>query len=243
MKIYFKYMLLVLLLVLSIGSSEDYASNDSYIGYSSGSFSWKGIKVDYKKTGGLTYGGSTATPSKSGDFEIVGFGASHGSGTGNVNTYFNKSKMESQGFKAIAVRGLDDRKAEMWIRKNSGQTNIDIPSRARAYIFLVLDGNDIKINRSYIATATIDSSGSSYRVPNPDGSNLQILCYFSDDSVELTNVGNGKIIYQKWGFGDGDGFAMVLYAPGISPPSSISVNNHAPGGRQYVGIGAHFNKL
>ena len=205
-----------------------------------GSFSWGDTPVDYKSTGGLTNGGLKQTPAKAGDYEIVSFGASHGGGTGKVNEYFDQNKMINQGFQAIGVRGEEDKKVEMWIRKNSGQNDIDIPSDARAYDFFVLDGNDIQIDLGNIKVKTVNSGGDSYQVPNPGGSGLKILSYFSDDSAELTNIGNGTLVFQEWGFGDGDGLATALYAPGQEPPSSIEINYHDGGGRQYVGIMATY---
>lgn len=241
-----KYLLMLFALFFAIGffiSCQVVGATVSAAALEWKYFKWHGIDVGYKKIGGLTFGGTAYTPAERGDYEIVGFGASHGSGTGNVNIYFDKSKMESQGFKAIAVRGLDDRKVEMWIRKNSGQDNIYIPRKARVFTFLIINGKDADIIMTAIVTAKVFSSGIPYKVPNPSGSGLKIICYFSDDPMELTNVGNGKIIYQKWGFGDGDGFAMVLYAPGIPLPGSILVNSHGSGGKQYAGIGANFIRL
>jgi predicted phosphodiesterase len=205
-----------------------------------GSFSWDGTPVDYTSTGGLTNGGLQQTPAKAGDYEIVSFGASHGSGTGKVNEYFDQNKMINQGFQAIGVRGEEDKKVEMWIRKNSGQNTIDIPADARVYDFLILDGNDIQIDLGSINVNTVNSDGDSYQVPDSGGSGLKVLSYFSDDSGELTDIGNGTLTFQEWGFGDGDALATALYAPGQEPPSNIDVFFHDGGGRQYVGIMATY---
>ncbi len=201
-----------------------------------GSFLWEGIQVDYQSTGGLTNGGLVNTPAKSGDYEIVSFGASHGSGTGKVNEYFDEAKMIAQGFVAISVRGEEDRKVEMWIRKNGGQSEIDIPADARAYDFFVIDGNNIELNLDDINTNSVHSSGDPYEVPVSDGIGIKVLSYFSDDSAELTDVGNGTLVFQDWGFGDGDGFATTFYAPGNEPPETVEITYHDGGGRQYVGI-------
>jgi hypothetical protein len=40
------------------------------------------------------------------------------------------------------------------------------------------------------------------------------------------------MVFQDWGFGDGDGFTVALYPPGIQPPSTMEIENHASGGRQ-----------
>jgi len=205
-----------------------------------GSFSWNGTRVDYISTGGLTNGGTKQTPAKAGDYEIVSFGASHGGGSGKVNEYFDANKMNNQGFQAIAVRGEEDKKVEMWIRKNSGQSSIDIPADARAYDFLVLDGHDIQLELANIEFKTIDSAGDPYQVPVSAGDGLKVLSYFSDDSAELTDVGNGTLVFQEWGFGDGDGFATAFFAPGTKPPGNIDITYHDGGGRQYVGIMATY---
>jgi len=211
-----------------------------------GSFSWNGVSVDYKSQGGISAGnggGVVATPAKNGDFEIVSFGASHGGGTGNNGTYFDKTKMENQKFKAICIRGCDDRKAEVWIRKNSGQTTIDIPAMAKVHNFIALDGNDVQIDLNSITSATGFPSGSSYTAPQLSGSGLKLVAFFGDDPTELLNVGSGYLVYQEWGFGDGDSFSNTLYAPGVSLPSSFPIKNHGQGGQQYVGVVVNFNKL
>jgi len=223
--------------VWSVPSNSDEGGK---ISSTQGSFSWDGTPVDYTSTGGLTNGGVKQTPAKAGDYEIVSFGASHGSGTGKVDEYFDQNKMKNQGFQAIGVRGEEDKKVEMWIRKNSGQNEIDIPADARAYDFLILDGNDIQIDLSSIKVKTVRSGGDSYQVPNSGGHGLKILSYFSDDSAELSIIGNGTLVFQEWGFGDGDGFSTALYAPGQEPPGNIDVNFHDGGGRQYVGIMATY---
>lgn len=207
-----------------------------------GTFSWNGTQVDYVSVGGLTNGGVESTPANSGDYEIVAFGASHGSGSGKVNEYFDESLMISQGFLPIEVRGEEDRKVELWIRQNTGQSTIDIPDDARAYAFLAIDGNDISINLGDIDSDSVRDAGGSYDAPSVSGQGMKVLSYFSDDSVELTEFGGGILLFQDWGFGDGDGFAMVLFAPGVSVPGTIGVDNHDPGGRQYVGVLANFNE-
>ena len=42
--------------------------------------------------------------------------------------------MLRQGFTPIGVRGEKDKKVEMWLRKNIGQSFIDIPNDARAVV-------------------------------------------------------------------------------------------------------------
>lgn len=226
--------------VWSVPSDSNEGNGGGKIESKQGSFSWDGTPVDYTSTGGLTNGGLKPTPANTGDYEIVSFGASHGGGSGKVDEYFDQNKMNNQGFQAIGVRGEEDKKVEMWVRKNGGQDEIDIPADARAYDFLVLDGNDIQIDLGSIKFDTVRSSGDSYQVPNPGGYGLKILSYFSDDSAELSDIGNGTLVFQEWGFGDGDGFSTALYAPGQEPPANIDVIYHDGGGRQYVGLMATY---
>lgn len=207
-----------------------------------GSFLWDGDPVDYRSRSRVTTGGRVLISASAGDYEIVSFGASHGMGAGKVNQYFDEQKMTAQGFRKIGVRGEEDRKVEMWIRKNSGQKEIAIPQDARACSFLVLEGTDVQLDLENIRVATVNRAGDSYKVPRSGAEGLKILTYFSDDSVELTRIGKGTLVFQEWGFGDGDGFALALYPPGIEPPGQVEVVNHDPGGRQYVGLLATFFK-
>lgn len=213
------------------------------------SFTWSGASVDYvlhaaqTNWSGNNSDGVRSTPAKSGDFEIVSFGASHGGDTStNVNTYFDRTRMVNQGFQPIAVRGETDKKAEMWVRKNSGQRIINVPFDATAYSFLAIDGNDVQLSLSAVTSASRESAGQPYQISTSSGTGLKILTVFSDDSVELLNVGNGTALYQTWGFGDGDGFAVVLYPPSATPPSSITVRRYDSGGFQYVALMSTFPK-
>jgi hypothetical protein len=214
-----------------------------------GSFPWSTANVRYTSKGSVIFPnpgtsiGTVSTPAKTNDFEIVAFGASHGGDASvEVNTYFDSTKMVNQGFKAIGVRGQKDKKIELWIRKNGGQTTIDTPSEARSYNVLVIDGRDISLNLGAIKKNDIDRSGASWDVPGKSGSDFNVLAYFGDDSVEVTNTGGGELVFNQWGFGDGDSLNVMFYAPGDAPPSTILINNHAPAGRQYVGILANFPK-
>lgn len=206
---------------------------------SQGSISVNGKTVNYVVKGGLITGGPKKdSTAKNGDIEIIQFGASHGGGGEDKDTYFDKNLMQNQGFRSIAVRGTKDKKIEMWIRKNSGQTQVDTPKMARVYSLLVLKNPNI--NEKNVDSATVLSDGNEYDVPNLNKSGFKVLGYFSDDSVELTKVGDGKLVYQTWGFGDGDGFAMVLYERSAALPKKIQIRNHDAGGRQYVGMVANF---
>ena len=207
---------------------------------SNGYFSLQGQKLSYNSKGGLTKGGRVSTTASTGDYEIVSFGASHGAGDQFKDQYFDKNKMLNQDFWPIAVKGEKDKKVEMWARKNSGQGSIDIPADARAYTFLVLETKGLNWNLRLLEANTVRSSGTSYSVPQVTNDGLKVLSYFSDDSVELTNIGEGALAYQEWGFGDGDGFAVSLYRPDVSQPDRISIKNHDARGRQYVGINAVF---
>ena len=205
-----------------------------------GYFAWGGKTLHYVNKGGLTSGGRVSTQASIGDHELVSFGASHGGGNQLKDQYFDKDKMLRQGFSPIGVRGEKDKKVEMWLRKNIGQSFIDIPNDARAYSFLVFETADLNLNFYLLEAKSVRNSGRSYSVPQIAREGLKILSYFSDDSVELTNIGEGALAFQEYGFGDGDGFAVSIYRPGLDQPQEIGINNLDPMGRQYVGINAAF---
>lgn len=214
-----------------------------------GCFPWSGATVRYTSKGAVVALhpgnpiGSVTTPAKTNDYEIVAFGASDGGdATTEVNTYFDSSKMVQQGFKAIGVRGEKDKKIELWVRKNSGKSTINPPDKARSYNILVLDGRDVALKLGSITQHTVNSAGEPWKVPTGAGSDFNVLAYFGDDSVEVTDTKGGELLFNKWGFGDGDSLNVIFYAPGDAPPSTVAVTNHAIGGRQYVGILANFPK-
>jgi len=207
----------------------------------SGSGTFNGFNFKRQGSVAAAYPGrgmkSFKTPATSGKFEIVAFGASSGGDSGSeVDTYLDKTKMENQGFTALAVEGEKDKKIELWARTNSGQTTINPPEKARSYSVLVLDNP-----KSLSSKGTVNSSGSSWKVPSGGNSNrLQVLAYFGDDPVEVTSWGVGKEVYDTWGFGDGDSLNMAFFTPGQALPSTLSISNHGPQGTQYVGIRATF---
>ena len=209
----------------------------------SGYFTWNNLRVDYTSKGALKNGGilNRSSDAEAGDYEIVAFGASHGGGNEWKDEYFDESLMLGQGFIGLGVKGEKDKKVAMWVRKNSGQSQIRVPDRVRAYAFLFLSGEGLNINLNQLSANTVRSSGTTYTVP-AGGSGLNILSYFSDDPVELKNYGSGALLYQEWGFGDADGFHMILYRPGTQLPSSMPVTNYDPVGKQYVGITGNFKR-
>lgn len=206
-----------------------------------GYFFLQGEKISYTSKGDLTKGGRVSTSARTGDYEIVSFGASHGAGNQFKDQYFDKNKMLNQKFLPIDVRGEKDKKVEMWIRKNSGQASVDIPKDARAYTFLVFETSGLSLDLHLLEVENVRSSGKFYQVPQVRNDGLKILSYFSDDSVELTNIGEGALAFQEWGFGDGDSFAVSIYRPEAVQPEQISIENYDPRGRQYVGINAVFS--
>jgi hypothetical protein len=230
-----------------------YPKNQSgHILSASGCFSWSGRPVRYTSRGAAVfpYGdiiGTVDSPAAYGDWEIVAFGASHGGDTSKeVGTIFNTSTatMATQGFALIGVNGELDKKVELWLReyRKAGKSTIAVPTDAKSYNILVLNGADVRVRSELVAQKTIESSGQPWRVPSTCGSDLNIVAYFGDDSDEVTNTGGGELLFNEWGFGDGDSLNVVLYAPGDTPPSTMTINNHAVGGQQYVGILANFPK-
>ena len=221
---------------------------------SSGTISVNGVDRKYRVKGGYRKGGdesySVSSPANRGDYEILQFGASRGGGNSEKNEYFNLADIRKQGFTPIMVRGTQDKKIEMWYRKNTGQSSFKTANRAKAYTLLVLENDDGKLNINFdkIRVETEYSNmqgcktrfgnGSCYAVPSAarNRSGFKVLGYFSDDSVELTSVGGGKLVYQDWGFGDGDGMHMILYRRSQTPPEYVTTLNHDSGGRQYVSM-------
>ena len=233
-----------------LGEESNTFNGNGKVDVTEGYFTWDNTKVDYKTLGAVTKGGLISTPAINGDFEIVTMGASHGGDTTKlINVYFNEDLMRSQGFVPVGISGHEDKKVEMWIRKNNGQTSIDIPDDGKAganydhaYCILVLDGNDVQLELGNTNVEGLIDGGSPYKVPQIGGTGLKILSYFSDDSVQLLDVGLGQIIYHDWGFGDGDGLAVVLYAPSEQLPANVPVDRKDSGGFQYVGISTYFPK-
>jgi hypothetical protein len=216
---------------------------------STGCFKWGDTLIGYSSKGAVNNSGSMGsftTLAKSGDFEILSLGSSLGGNdkTG-IDTYFDKAKMEGQKFQAIGVRGSDDKKIEMWVRKNTGQTSISLPSKAKAYNLLALKGADVQLNLGTITKNTVQSSSSSsFTVPSlSDATRLNVVSYYGDDPFEVLDTKGGQLIFNKWGFGDEDSLNVVFYEPYDTPPSSISVKDYDPVGKQYVGLRAHFRRL
>lgn len=214
-----------------------------------GCFKWDNTPIRYSSKGAVNNSGSMAafnTPAKSGDFEIVALGASLGGNESTgIDTYFDKAKMEGQKFQAIGVRGSDDKKIEMWVRKNTGQTSVSPPSKAKSYNLFVLNGADVQLNLGTITKNTVQSAtGSAFTVPAlADATRLNVVAYYGDDPYEVLNTQGGQLLFNKWGFGDKDSLNVVFYQPYDTPPSTITVKNYEPQGQQYVGLRAHFRRL
>ncbi len=215
----------------------------------SGCFTWGDTFVSYTSKGAVNNSGSMpafSTPAKVGDFEILALGASNGGDNSlEVNTYFDKSKMEGQAFQAIGVRGSQDKKIELWIRKNNGQTTINPPSKSKSYNVFVVNGSHVRLDMGTITKNTVQgASSSTWTVPSlADATRLNVLAYYGDDNFEVLNSG-GEMIFNKWGFGDGDSLNVMFYEVHDTPPATISVKKHdTTGGSEYVGIRAHFLRL
>jgi hypothetical protein len=233
-------------------NSEDAVTGCSYpvhkgggvITSMTGCFPWGGVGVQYKSKGEGETGRTVSTVAVKGNYEIVALSASHGGNEKTeIDTWFDSGKMTGQGFKPIVVRGSTDKKVELWVRQNNGQTTLNLPDKAVEYNILAINQNNVKLNLNAISKQTVYSGGDSFKVPSGSNSGMTILAYFGDDPDEVTNTGGGELLFNKWGFGDGDSLHVILYAPGASVPSTLSINNHSPGGRQWVGIRAHFPKL
>ncbi|MEP7121379.1 MAG: hypothetical protein ABJE95_10735 [Byssovorax sp.] len=226
-----------------------------YIQGASGCFSWAGKTVHYTSAGAAVFPydgiiGTVTSPAVPGDWEIVALGASHGGDTNppqEVNTVFKTTttKMVAQGFTLIGDQGELDKKVELWFRHYKGPivNKIAVPTDAKSYNILVLKGTDVRLKSELFTHSRIESSGEPWTVPSLTGSDLKILAYFGDDSVQVTNTQGGELLFNEWGFGDGDSLNVMLYAPGSALPSKIGVVNHAIGGRQYVGILANFPRF
>merc|ERR1712129_309316 len=107
-----------------------------------------------------------------------------------------------------------------WYRKSKGGGNIFIPGKAKdnPYTIFAVKGN---LNMTNVKTADVQSSTKEkpVQLKNPGGSGLTIGVFFFDDPVRLDEAPNGgDILCRNWGYGDGDGFAVVVYQPGKTPP-------------------------
>jgi hypothetical protein len=234
----------------AVGSCVYPKNQSGHILSASGCFSWSGKPVRYTSKGAAVFPyndiiGTVDSPAVYGDWEIVAFGASHGGDTTKeVGTILKTTTtpMTTQGFKLIGVEGELDKKVELWFRhyRNVGKSTIAVPTDAKSYNLLVLNGGDVRLKSELVQQKTTEASGQPWKVPGTSGSDLNILAYFGDDSVEVTNTNGGELIFNQWGFGDGDSLNVMFYAPGDTPPSAISITNHASQGQQYVGILANF---
>jgi hypothetical protein len=101
---------------------------------------------------------------------------------------------------------------------------------------LVVKGNGVGFNLDGMkSNRQGPSDGDFYKVPPLDSyPGFTILAYHHDDPRELTDIGNGILLFQDWNADDGT--SAALYAPGVVPPKTIQLISHAGGGRQYVGV-------
>lgn len=217
----------------------------------SGCFPWGNKAVHYVSKGAGKFDnssiGTVPTPAKAGDYEILALSASHGGDTTTeVDTYFDPQKMKAQGFKGIGVKGETDKKIELWVRKNNGETKIFTPDKAVEYNVLVLKGADISLNLGGIVKHRVEDSGKFWELPLQSGSDFNVLAYFGDDPVSVTDTHGGELVFNQWGYGDGDSLNVMFYKPDATPgyklPKTVSIYNDQPQGQQYVGILANFPK-
>ncbi len=177
------------------------------------------------------------------NLEILSLGAINGGGNGEKNLYFDEQLMKNQGWTAIGVRGNLDKKIEMWYRKNHESSNeiINFPANAKAFSYTKF--SDATFKSISVSTNLSDSKNKktktvTYEVPKSNKEGFKILGYFSDDTVQLTNVGNkGKLINQFWGFGDGDALHTIIYSNKRDLPRNVAgIDDSLAGGEQYVGM-------
>jgi hypothetical protein len=210
-----------------------------------GSFTWDGVTVSYKSFGGVNNNGSLpaiTSPATTNQFEILALGASLGGdslGNVDVDKYFDAKMMTDQGFQGIGVKGSGDKKIEMWVRKFNGKSKISLPTHVKSYDLVVLIGR--QLNLGGITKNTVQSANSTtWTVPSLlNAPQLNVVAYYGDDSFEVLDTKGGVLLFNKWGFGDGDSLNVMFYKPGTAVPGTISVTRHDSGGSQYVGIRAH----
>ena len=197
------------------------------------------LKINYVSSGGLTKRVIDST-ANNGDIEVLSLGASIGRSQDEKDEYFDEKRMRRQGFIPINVKGERDKKVEIWYRRNTGQTRIRLPKNSRIYALLILQTRELNIDIESVNSNTVRSSRGPYQVPQVDDSLFNVLSYFSDDPVQLTSLAGGYFAFQDYQWGQGDGFALCLYPPEVSQPSSIEIESLGPGGQQYVGINTAF---
>jgi len=187
------------------------------------------------------------------DYELMYLGVS--TGDKRKDTPQDGDRMEDQGFKLIGVKGDSDKKVELWIRKNEGRGAISVCKNCGLWGkgkekggmgcgWGAMSLKGVSLDLGSIRTKTDKKSHSSSLsiskltdVTSRRG--LNILAVFFDDSVEITGSDNGDLAINKWGFGDGDGTGIIVWQPGKSVPSKISVKNHEKGGQQTVTVMAN----
>lgn len=190
------------------------------------------------------------TVAKPGDYEIVAFGASTAGGERDKPQEGNR--LAGEGFQLIGAKGSEDKKIELWIRKNAGQESIKLCGPCGVWTetgkrkggmgcgwgVITIDGKN-ELDLADIRKAEWKGSHSETMTLKKASSRigLNILAVLYDDSVETTEAKNGDIALGKWGFGDGDGISLVVWQPGQEVPSSVSVKKHdRKGGKQLAAM-------
>lgn len=202
--------------------------------------SWAAFGGVNKKNSSL----EVASRAEAGDHEFVAIGGSKGGSEKNKDVPWNAEIMSRKGFQLIVIKGPDDRKASLWYRKSEGGgSKILIPGEAKdnPYTIFAVKGN---LQMSMVKTAAAKGNSkntSQAELMYPGGSSgVTIGVFFFDDPYRLDAAPNGgEILCRNWGYGDGDGFAVVLYQPGKKPPSQFAITKMKKGGgSQYVTVTA-----
>lgn len=201
-------------------------------------------QVSWRAFGGVNKGKNVNkrvdSKASAGDFEFVIVGGSNGGSSANEDKPWDAGLMEGQGFKLIVVRGDDDRKAEVWWRRSTGGGTVKITGKAKDNPYTILTAKgDLKPQCAKTASVR-DASSSKAKLKFPGGTGFTIAVFFFDDTGKLERPSSpGKLACRNWGYGDGDGFGVVVYQPGDEPPSVFPYDKLASsGGSQYITVTA-----
>lgn len=195
--------------------------------------------LEFRTIGGVNEDAGTETVSvrsKTGDVQILSIGVS--SDTSGTDQSVDFTTISNQGFILEAVRGVKDRRVEVWTRVDtgSGSYNFDavtIPvndGRADlgvAYAVTTITGGNVNPGNFTSATDQRNSpppngvgpyngdfreGDVTYTIPG--GSGFVFVSLFCDDSTKILDAKGGDVLFERWGFGDWDGFSTILYRPG-----------------------------
>lgn len=197
------------------------------------------------RTDGVIAVGSSTQP---GDFEVVAIGGS--SVAGGEGEPIDAELMLEQGFTLVGVQGQWDRKVEIWIREATDQEDILITGAGYDVAWSVTTFSqahydfDIAALPGQVLTVDDNHEGSrdaSIPLPKTNNNEFSFGAIFFDDTVKTDNVDNGHVLFSTHGFGDGDGFAVVMYDHSKSNSFQSNItdldrNYGQNGAEQYVGV-------